>query len=76
MLPGILPSPNAAWQKRSIYLNFLIPMLPTPVEEDLAKGVFEAIDSYCAEKKAALKVSLPEEEVEIETASPKTSRRG
>lgn len=67
-LASILPYTNAAWEKLSIFLNFLILKLPAPVEEDLAKGILEAIDmdSYRAEKKAALKIVLPDEDAEIQ----------
>jgi SOS-response transcriptional repressor LexA len=47
---------NAEWEKLSIFLNFLIPKLPAPKEEDLSKGILEAIDmdSYRVEKKALI----------------------
>lgn len=56
------------WEKLSIFLNFLISKLPAPVEEDLAKGILEAIDmdSYRAEKKATLAIALPDADAEIE----------
>ena len=67
-LGAILPYTNAEWEKLSIFLNFLIPKLPAPVEEDLAKGILEAIDmdSYRVEKKAAMRIQLPDEDAEIE----------
>jgi type I restriction enzyme R subunit len=67
-LASILPYTNADWEKLSIFLNFLIPKLPAPKDEDLARGILEAIDmdSYRAEKKAALEVTLPDEDAEIE----------
>jgi type I restriction enzyme R subunit len=45
-----------------------VPKLPAPVEEDLSKGILEAIDmdSYRVEKKAAVKILLPDEDAEIE----------
>ena len=33
-LACVLPYNNPAWEKRSIFLNFLIPKLPSPPEED------------------------------------------
>jgi len=44
-----------------------VPKLPAPKEEDLAKGILDSIDmdSYRVEKKAALKVLLPDEDAEI-----------
>ena len=67
-LASILPYTNREWEKLSIFLNFLIPKLPAPVEPDLARGILEAIDmdSYRAEKKAALKIILPDSDAEIE----------
>jgi type I restriction enzyme R subunit len=40
----------------------LVPKLPAPVEEDLSKGILEAIemDSYRVEKQAAARIQLPE----------------
>ena len=67
-LATILPYGIQEWEKLSIFLNFLIPKLPAPVEEDLSKGILEAIDmdSYRAEKKATMAIALPDANVEIE----------
>jgi type I restriction enzyme R subunit len=67
-LASILPYTNAEWEKLSIFLTFLVPKLPAPREEDLARGILEAIDmdSYRVEKKAALKITLPDADAEIE----------
>lgn len=66
-LASILSYSNAEWEKLSIFLNFLIPKLPAPVEEDLAKGILESIDmdSYRVEKRAAIKIELADEDTEI-----------
>lgn len=66
-LASILPYSNADWEKLSIFLNFLIPKLPAPKEEDLSRGILETIDmdSYRVEKQAAIKLALPDEDVEI-----------
>lgn len=76
-LSSILPYTNAEWEKLSIFLNFLVPKLPAPKEEDLSKGILEAIDmdSYRVEKKAAMKIQLPDENAEIE-AVPMTGGGG
>ena len=42
-LASILPFTNADWEKLSIFLNFLIPELPAPIEEDLSKGILESL---------------------------------
>ena len=34
--------PNADWEKLSTFLNFLIPKLPAPQEEDLSKRLPES----------------------------------
>jgi type I restriction enzyme R subunit len=67
-LSSILPYTNADWEKLSIFLNFLVSKLPAPKEEDLSKGILEAIDmdSYRVEKKAAVKIQLPDSDAEIE----------
>ncbi|MDE2321058.1 MAG: type I restriction endonuclease subunit R [candidate division NC10 bacterium] len=66
-LASILPYTNAGWEKLSIFLNFLVPKLPAPKEEDLSKGILEAIDmdSYRVEKHAAMKIQLPDQDAEI-----------
>jgi len=63
----ILPYTVREWEKLSIFLNFLIPKLPAPKEEDLSKGILEAIDmdSYRVEVKASLTVALPDADAEI-----------
>jgi len=67
-LSAILPYTNAAWEKLSIFLNFLVPRLPAPVEEDLSKGILEAIDmdSYRVEKQATMRIQIPDADAEIE----------
>jgi type I restriction enzyme, R subunit len=70
-LASILPYTNADWEKLSIFLNFLVPKLPAPVDEDLSKGILESIDmdSYRVEKQAAVKFQLPDADAEIEPVS-------
>jgi len=66
-LASILPYSNASWEKLSIFLNFLILKLPAPKEEDLSRGILEAIDidSYRVEVKSTLKISLVDQDAEI-----------
>ena len=70
-LAAILPYANAEWEKLSIFLTFLVPKLPAPVEDDLSKGILEAIDmdSYRVEKQAVRDIQLPDEDAEIESVS-------
>jgi type I restriction enzyme R subunit len=67
-LAQILPYTYAEWEKLSIFLNFLVPKLPAPIEDDLSRGILEAIDmdSYRVEKQAAVKIELPDADAEIE----------
>jgi len=67
-LSSILPYTNAEWEKLSIFLNFLVPKLPAPKEEDLSKGILEAIDmdSYRVEKQSTMRIALPDSDTEIE----------
>ncbi|OPY17187.1 MAG: Type-1 restriction enzyme R protein [Syntrophus sp. PtaB.Bin075] len=67
-LASILPYSNAEWEKLSIFLNFLITKLPAPKDEDLSRGILEAIDmdSYRVEVKTSLKIGLPDQDAEID----------
>lgn len=67
-LSSVLPYTNAEWEKLSIFLNFLVSKLPAPVEDDLSKGILEAIDmdSYRVEKRAVVNIQLPDADAEIE----------
>ena len=67
-LSCVLPYTNAEWEKRSTFLNFLVPKLPAPREEDLSKGILDTIDmdSYRVEKRAMRKILLPDEDAEID----------
>ncbi len=66
-LSQVLPYTNAEWEKLSIFLTFLVPKLPAPREEDLSRGILEAIDmdSYRVEKRSAMPIQLADEETEI-----------
>ena len=71
-LSAILPYTYAEWEKLSIFLNFLVPKLPAPREDDLSKGILEALDmdSYRVEKQAVQEIQLPDEDAEIESVPP------
>jgi len=66
-LASVLPYTNADWEKLCIFLNFLIPKLPAPKEDDLSKGILETIDmdSYRVEVKAAMQLTLPDDDAAI-----------
>ena len=67
-LSQILPYTNAGWEKLSIFLNFLIPKLPAPEEQDLSLGILEAVDmeTYRTEKQATVQIALEDKDAEIE----------
>lgn len=66
-LASIISYTNREWEELSVFLSFLIPKLPAPIEEDLSKGILEAIDmdSYRNEVKETLKLSLADEDGEV-----------
>ena len=67
-LASVIDFTNAEWEKLSIFLSFLTPKLPAPVEEDLSRGVLETIDmdSYRAEIQAKTSILLADDEGEVE----------
>ena len=76
-LSSILPYSNTSWEKLAIFLNFLLPKLPAPKEEDLSRGILDAIDmdSYRVEVKSSLKIVLPDENAEIEPVPTRAGGR-
>ena len=66
-LGAILTYGNADWEKLSIFLNLLIPKLPSPQEDDLSKGILDAIDldSYRVEARASMSIALDDSDAEI-----------
>ncbi len=67
-LAAILPYSLPEWEKLSIFLTCLVPKLPAPQGDDLAQGILEAIDmdSYRAEKRSMLSLSLESHDAEID----------
>lgn len=66
-LGAILPYGNADWERLSIFLNLLIPKLPSPREDDLSQGILQAIDldSYRLEAQEAMSIKLEDEDAEV-----------
>ena len=66
-LASILPYSNPAWEKLSTFLTFLIPKLPAPREDDLSRGIIEAVDmeSYRVEVQSAIQIALADQHKEI-----------
>lgn len=66
-LGAILPYGNAEWEKLSIFLNLLIPKLPSPRDDDLSQGILETIDleSYRNEAREAVAIKLDDADAEV-----------
>lgn len=66
-LGAILPYGNAEWERLSIFLNLLIPKLPSPREDDLTQGILEAIDleSYRNEARESMSMKLDDSDSEV-----------
>ncbi len=66
-LGAILPYGNADWERLSIFLNLLIPKLPSPREDDLSQGILEVIDleSYRNEAHDSMSIILEDSDAEI-----------
>ena len=71
-LAAVLPYSKREWEVLSIFLNFLVPKLPAPQEEDLSKGILETIDmdSYRHEVKAQRTILLPDKDGEVDPVPP------
>ena len=66
-LGAILPYGNVEWEKLSIFLNLLIPKLPSPRGDDLSEGILSTIDlnSYRNEAQEAIAIKLEDSDAEI-----------
>ncbi len=66
-LGAILPYGNVEWEKLSIFLNLLIPKLPSPRGDDLSEGILSTIDlnSYRNEAQEAISIKLEDADAEI-----------
>lgn len=66
-LGAILPYGNPDWEKLSIFLNLLIPKLPSPPEDDFSQGILDAIDldSYRLEARDSISLVLQDEDAEV-----------
>ena len=66
-LGAILPYGNVEWEKLSIFLNLLIPKLPSPRDDDLSEGILQTIDlsSYRNEAQEAIAIKLEDADAEI-----------
>ena len=66
-LGAILPYGNADWEKLSIFLNLLIPKLPSPRDDDLSEGILESIDlnNYRPEARESMSIILDDSDTEV-----------
>ncbi|MCM1249352.1 MAG: type I restriction endonuclease subunit R [Lachnoclostridium sp.] len=66
-LGAILPYGNADWERLSIFLNLLIPKLPSPRDDDFSEGILDVIDldSYRLEAQECMSIKLEDEDVEV-----------
>jgi type I restriction enzyme R subunit len=66
-LGSILPYNNADWEKLSIFLNLLVPKLPSPIDEDDSEELLKSIDldSYRSEMEATIRIELMDGDAEI-----------
>ncbi len=66
-LGAILPYGNAEWERLSIFLNLLIPKLPSPREDDLSQGILDAInlESYRNEAREVMHIRLEDADAEV-----------
>ena len=64
---AILPYGNADWEKLSIYLNLLIPKLPSPRSDDPSEGILESIDlnNYRPEARDSMSIVLDDTDTEV-----------
>lgn len=67
-LGSILPYGNADWEKLSIFLQLLVPKLPSPDDPDFAKGILEAVDleSYRVEAQTTIAIQLNDDNAGID----------
>lgn len=66
-LGAILPYGNAEWERLSIFLNLLIPKLPSPRDDDLSQGILQTIDleSYRNEARESMAIKLEDADAEV-----------
>lgn len=66
-LGAILPYGNAEWERLSIFLNLLIPKLPSPRDDDFSEGILDVIDldSYRLEAQKLMSIKLEDSDTEV-----------
>ena len=66
-LAAILPYGSVEWEKLAIFLNLLVPKLPSPEGEDYTKGLLEDVDieAYRSEAQETMRIYLANENSEV-----------
>lgn len=66
-LGAILPYGNADWERLSIFMNLLIPKLPSPRDDDFSEGILDVIDleSYRLEAQECMSIKLEDSDSEV-----------
>lgn len=66
-LGAILPYGNADWERLSIFMNLLIPKLPSPRDDDFSEGILDVIDldSYRLEAQECMSIELKDADAEV-----------
>lgn len=66
-LGAILPYGNAEWERLSIFMNLLIPKLPSPRDDDFSEGILDVIDldSYRLEAQESMSIKLEDSDTEV-----------
>ena len=66
-LAAILPYGNILWEEYSIFLKLLIPLLPSPQDEDFTEEILEDVDldSYRAEAQEIMQIRIENEDSQI-----------
>lgn len=66
-LGAILPYGNADWERLSIFMNLLIPKLPSPRDDDFSEGILDVIDldSYRLEAQESMAIKLEDADAEV-----------
>lgn len=66
-LGAILPYGNADWERLSIFLNLLVPKLPSPRDDDFSEGILDVIDldSYRLEAQECMSIKLEDADSEV-----------
>lgn len=69
-LSAILPYGNIEWEKYSIFLQFLVKKLPSPIDNDFSEGLLESVDLDSLRIEVQNTISILLEDNKEETLNP------